>query len=211
MSSDVQLLAAWRSGDDAAGEALVSGHYDAILRFFRTKAGEDADDLAQRTFLRCIEPQNDYEGRSTFRAFLFGIARNVLLEYIRACVRDRKVDPDFSVRSVLDLNPRASTAALVKAEQRQLVHALQQLPLDQQVTIELYYWEELSVDEVAAALEISPGTVKSRLHRGRIALRELIENAPPDAGLESVRAELSRWSSDVRPIGSAHEEPEVGS
>jgi RNA polymerase sigma factor (sigma-70 family) len=210
MSSDLKRMAAWRSGDDAAGEALVSAHYDSILRFFRTKAGDDADDLAQRTFLRCVEPSNAYEGRSTFRAFLFGIARNVLLEYIRSCVRDRKVDPDFSVRSVLDLNPRASTVAFVKAEQRQLVQALQQLPLDQQVALELYYWEELSVDEVAAALEISPGTVKSRLHRGRAALRELIENAPPHAGLESVRAELTRWSSDIRPTGLAHEESDVG-
>ena len=170
--------------------------------------------MAQRTFLRCVEPRNDYQGLSTFRAFLFGIARNVLLEYIRSCVRDRKVDPDFSVRSVLDLNPRASTMAFAKAEQRQLVAALQQLPVDLQVTLELFYWEELSVEEAAVVLEIPPGTVKSRLHRGRTLLRELIENAPPEAGLESVREQLERWSADVRGMRAANESepppPDVG-
>lgn len=147
MSDDVELLRAWRSGDEAAGEALIGAHYDAILRFFRTKAGEDADDLAQRTFLRRVEPRNEYQGLATFRAYLFGIARNVLLEYIRIRVRDRKVDPEFSVGAVLDPSPRASTAAFAKVEQRQLVLALQQLPLDLQVTLELFYWEELSVEE----------------------------------------------------------------
>ena len=47
-------LEAWRAGDHAAGERLVAEHYDVVLRFFRTKAGEEADDLVQRTFLRCV-------------------------------------------------------------------------------------------------------------------------------------------------------------
>jgi len=198
MGGDVQLLESWRSGDESAGEALVGAHYDSVLRFFRTKAGDDADDLVQRTFLRCVEPRSTFRGLSTFRAFLFGVARNVLFEHIRSRVRDRKVDPDFGVSSILDLEPRASTLAFEKAEQRQLVHALQLLPVDIQLTLELYYWEELSVDEVAEALEIPPGTVKSRLHRGRTLLRDAIDNAPADAGMHSVRAQLDAWVSEVR-------------
>ena len=190
MPHDTELLERWRAGDTSAGEALLQENYDPVLRFFRTKSGEDADDLVQRTFLRCFETGCKYTGASSFRAFLFGVARNVLHEYVRSRVRDRKVDPDFGVSSILDLNPRASTVAFARAEQRQLVNALQQLPVDLQMTLELHYWEELSVDEVAEALSVPPGTVKSRLHRGRNLLRELIDQAPPESSLGRARGHL---------------------
>lgn len=179
MANDVALLEAWRAGDRAAGEALVLRHYASILRFFRTKAGPEADDLAQRTFLRCAEAATRFRGEASVKSFLFGIARNVLLEHIRAHARDKNVDPDFGVSSILDLNPRASTLAFRKAEQRRLVEALQQQPLETQIVLELYYWEELSVDEVAQVVEVPPGTVKSRLHRGRELLREVLSVPPP--------------------------------
>jgi RNA polymerase sigma-70 factor (ECF subfamily) len=179
MSDDAALLEGWSEGDRTCGEALVARHYESVLRFFRTKAGPDADDLAQRTFLRCVEAGKRFKGEASVRSFLFGIARNVLFEHIRSRVRDGKVDPDFGVSSILDLNPRASTLAFRKAEQRRLVQALQNTPLETQIVLELYYWEELSVDEVARVVEIPPGTVKSRLHRGRELLREQLGAAAP--------------------------------
>lgn len=178
MPDDAVLLDGWRAGDRAAGEALITRHYAAVLRFFRTKAGPEADDLAQKTFLRCAEAAERFRGDASVKSFLFGIARNVLFEHIRANVRGGRVDPDFSVSSVLDLNPRASTLAFRKAEQRRLVQALQQQPLETQIVLELFYWEGLSIDEVARVVEIPPGTVKSRLHRGRELLREVL-SAPP--------------------------------
>jgi RNA polymerase sigma-70 factor (ECF subfamily) len=178
MSDDAALLASWTAGDRAAGGALVARHYDAVLRFFRTKAGPEADDLTQRTFLRCVEAGARFRGDATVKSFLFGIARNVLFEHIRAMVKDKKADPDFGVSSVLDLNPRASTLAFKKSEQRRMVQALQTLPLDTQIVLELFYWEELSIEEVAAIAEVPPGTVKSRLHRGREQLREALERIP---------------------------------
>lgn len=173
---DDSLLAGWCAGDRAAGEALVARHYASVLRFFRTKAGPEADDLTQRTFLRCAEAGARFRGDASVKSFLFGIARNVLLEHIRANIRDRQVD--FSVSSILDVNPRASTLAFRKAEQRRMVQALQQTPLDTQIVLELYYWEELSVEEVARVVDVPPGTVKSRLHRGREQLREALERIP---------------------------------
>ena len=178
LADDASLLAGWCAGDRAAGGALVARHYASVLRFFRTKAGPEADDLTQRTFLRCAEAGDRFRGEATVKCFLFGIARNVLFEHIRASVRDRKVDPDFGVSSILDVNPRASTLAFRKSEQRRMVQALQQVPLDTQIVLELFYWEELSVDEVARVVDVPPGTVKSRLHRGREQLREALERIP---------------------------------
>jgi RNA polymerase sigma-70 factor (ECF subfamily) len=175
---DVALLARWSGGDRAAGSALVGRHYASVLRFFQTKAGPEADDLTQRTFLRCAEAGARFRGDASVKSFLFGIARNVLYEHIRANLRDKQVDPDFSVSSVLDLNPRASTLAFRRAEQRRMVLALQQVPLDTQIVLELFYWEELSVDDVARVMDLPAGTVKSRLHRGREQLREALERIP---------------------------------
>lgn len=197
MLEDAALLDSWRSGDRDAGEALIGRYYGAVLRFFRTKAGEHADDLAQRAFLRCAEPANAFRGDSSFRAFLFGIARNVLYEHMRARLRDRRIDPDLGVSSVLDLDPRASTIALRRAEQRALVAALQRLPVDLQMTLELYYWEELSVEELGQVLDVPPGTVKSRLHRGRALLREALENVPEEANRSSPPA-VSEWLTHMR-------------
>src|SRR5690606_17645112 len=50
-TADRELFEAWRTGDRAAGQQLIERHYDAIVRFFRTKAGPQTDDLVQRTFL----------------------------------------------------------------------------------------------------------------------------------------------------------------
>jgi RNA polymerase sigma-70 factor (ECF subfamily) len=179
VSEDAALLAAWCSGDRKAGGELIGRHYASVLRFFRTKAGPEADDLTQRTFLRCVEAGSRFRGEATVKSFLFGIARNVLFEHIRSNLRDRQVDPDFGVSSVLDLNPRASTLAFRKAEQRRMVLALQQLPVETQIVLELYYWEELSIEEVARVVEVPEGTVKSRLHRGREQVRAALGQLPP--------------------------------
>lgn len=198
VTNDTELLQAWRGGDRSAAEALIERHYDAVLRFFRTKAGAEAEDLVQRTFLRCVEPASAFRGDSTFKAFLFGVARNVLFEHIRSIVRDRRADPDIGQSSILDLNPRASTIAIERAEQRRLILALQRIPVDLQMALELYYWEELSVDELARALDVPSGTVKSRLHRARGLLKEALDSMPGDTESGSTRVLVERWLSGVR-------------
>lgn len=189
VGDDRAELEAWRGGDSEAGQALVERHYESVLRFFRTKAGEDADDLVQQTFLRCVEHAERFRGESSFKSFLFGIARNVLFEHVRRKVRDGKPDPDFGVSSILDVYPRASTLLFQRAAERALVQALQKMPVEIQIVLELYYWEELSVDEVATAVEVPAGTVKSRLHRGRDLLKQAMETAPP-----TTDPALARWA-----------------
>lgn len=206
VGDDHAQLAAWRGGDGEAGQALVERHYESVLRFFRTKAGEDADDLVQQTFLRSVEHADRFRGESSFRGFLFGIARNVLFEHIRRKVRDGRASPDFGVSSILDLDPRASTLLFQRAEERALVQALQNMPVEVQIVVELYYWEELSVDEVASAVEVPPGTVKSRLHRGRDLLRKAMDEAPArltGAGSTDGHPSLARWLSLEKPGNDA--------
>jgi RNA polymerase sigma factor (sigma-70 family) len=192
VSDDADLYAAWRQGDKQAGQALIERYYDAVLRFFRTKVGAQADDLVQRTFLACSE--GGFRGESSFRSYLFGIARNVLLKFFRGNTKDAKVDPDFTVQSIYELAPGPSTIAAKRIEQRLLIEALRRIPLEFQVLLELFYWEELSIAELSAVLELPDGTIKSRLRRGRALIKEALERLPasPDEE-ESVRMLLGGW------------------
>ena len=83
-TSDRDLVERWRGGDEAAKETLLSRHYPAIERFFAGKLPAAASDLTQQTFLACLEAADRLDNAASFRAFLFGVARYVLLRYLRA-------------------------------------------------------------------------------------------------------------------------------
>ena len=169
------------------------------MRFFRTKTDVGVEDLVQRTFLVCAERLHSYGGVATFRAFLFGIARNVLFEHLRARTRDGRPDAALGASAIIDLAPGVSTLAFRRAEQRSLVDALQRIPLKLQLVVELYYWEELGIDELAHLLDVPEGTVKSRLHRARGLLREAMARAPVrPAEPDSARVLLDAWASRFR-------------
>ena len=99
-----------------------------------------------------------------------------------------------------------SQVAALRSEQELVAAAMRHLPVDIQVTLELYYWEDFSVAEVAETTEVAPGTVKSRLHRGRALLRSWIEaqEAVPTALRQStmarISAEMNTDASSTEPI-----------
>lgn len=190
---DAALLTAWRDGDREAGRTLIGRHYDAIVRFFQTKAGPEADDLVQRTFLRCSERAQGDREIQAFKPYLFGIARHVLLEHIRRNVKAGR-HADFDAISIADVNPGVATQADRRFESRMLVQALQLIPVESQLLLELYYWEDLDVAGLAEVLDIPTGTVKSRLHRARGQLREALDDVPelPDDP-RSVRSMIVAW------------------
>lgn len=169
--SDYELLGAWRKEDAAAGNELVRRHFRSIFTFLRSKVPDHVDELVQRTFLACVEARERIDENRSFRAYLFGIARRQLIYYYRQARKENeRFDP--MLESVSDLAGSPSQMAAVRQEQELVFEALRSLPLDLQITLELHYWEELTVNEVAAVLEVPAGTVKSRLHRAREQLRD---------------------------------------
>ena len=176
---DAELLAAWRDGDRDAGDALIGRYFDPVCRFFRSKLGDDVEDLIQRTFLDCLESRDGLRGPS-FRSFLFAVARNRLFDHLRAGVR-RPIDA-LGEKSIADLRTRPS-GHLVREEEKDLVaRALQAIPVDFQIALELAYWEDLAGAEIAAVLDISEHTVRSRLSRGRVMLRDALQRLATDPG-----------------------------
>ncbi len=171
---DYELLLAWRDDDAAAGNELVKRHFASLFRFLRSKVPDHVDELVQHTFLACVEAVERIDESRSFRAYVFGIARRQLIYHYRRQRRDgERFDP--MLESVHDLGATPSQIAASRQEHEQVLDALNQLPLDLQCTLELHYWESMTVVEVAAVLEIPPGTVKSRLHRARELLRDRLE------------------------------------
>ena len=196
--TDEALLAAWRDGDGDAGRELVERHLEAVHRFFANKVPHGADDLVQKTFLACVESVDAFAGRSTFRSYLFAIARHVLFGHWRDARRD--FDP-LTVSAAVLIDDAHSPAERLsdREDQRLLLRGLRALPLELQTLLELAYWEGLGDRELAEIIEVPEGTIKSRLRKARGLLEQQLELlATSPALLESSRLTLESWAAAIR-------------
>ncbi len=191
------LLDAWARGDRAAGDELFERYFDPLYRFFAAKVGDAIEDLVQETFAACVAGHSRIRRESTFRAFLFGTARNLLFAHYRR--RRRDAVEAIGERSMADLDPSASAHLVRRAEERLILEALRNLSLDHQIALELYEWEELTGSEVASTLGISEAAFRSRLHRARLELRREVERLGESPQvLRSTLADLDGWARNLR-------------
>lgn len=162
------LLLHWRSGDRRAGDRLLHRYVPELTVFFGRRAAGHAEELVQRTLLACTQGLGRFEGRSTFRTYLFGIARNQYLSFRRA--------EAFAAHEPVTLNTEPedgpSQLAAVRQEHVILISALGRVEPELSLVLRKYYWEERSVEEIGRELRIPVGTVKSRLARGRASLKQ---------------------------------------
>jgi RNA polymerase sigma-70 factor (ECF subfamily) len=197
--TDLELAQRWGDGDERAGRLLFERHFDAIYRFFRNKIGDHADDLVQQTFLGVVRGKDRFRGDSSFRTYLFRIARNRLYTHLRDRGR-RPGHDEFGEASVADLGMPSPTAAIAqRQEHRILLKAMRRLPVDLQVALELHYWERLTVREIAIITETPEGTIKRRLQRARAKLDELVLTMGDDqAVLRSTVDNFGQWAGELR-------------
>lgn len=191
---DLTLLARWRSGDGAAGEELFGRHFDRIYRFFETKLAAEADELTQATFLACVRAKEQFRGDSSFRTYLFTIARNELYRFFRERAK-HGVQVDVEMSSIANIVTTPRTKIARTEEQRALLAALQQLSIAQQTLLELHYWEEMGPPELASIFECPEVTIRTRLHRARVALREEMERHA--AGKIADLNAMDRWARET--------------
>lgn len=170
--TDGELLDQWRSGDAGAGQSLFSRYFDSVYRFFDTKCPNEADELVQATFFACLRAKDSFRGEASFRTYLFTIARHELHRVLRERRRDERLD--FDVSSIMELVSTPGTKLGRNQEHERLVEVLRQLPVESQTLLELYYWEGLEVAALAEIFEAPAVTIRSRLHRARAQLRELL-------------------------------------
>ena len=182
-----KLLAALQAGDDAAYESLVRLYSPRMLavarRFLRQE--QDAQDAVQEAFVSAFKAIDRFEGNSKIATWLHRIVVNASLMKIRS----RKRRPERPIEDLLpkykdDGHPQqyASSWAVTvdkAAEDRETREFVRQkideLPESYRIVLMLRDIEEHSTDETAELMGISSGAVKTRLHRARQALRELID------------------------------------
>lgn len=194
---DASLLDAWRHGDLGSGHQLFERHADVVARFFENKVRAGTDDLIQLTFLRLVESRERVRDGVAFRAFVLGVARNVLREHLRKLAKGREIDPE--VESMADLAPGPSTVLGRDREHRLLLEGLRRLPLAHQIALELFYWEDLDANEIAAVMGVSHSAMRSRLVKARALLRDaMAEIAESRELLASTVDGLARWVAEIR-------------
>lgn len=168
---DDECVTRAQHGEARAFSELVARYQDRIYRFLvrLTRAEDDALDLTQETFLRAYQGLGRWRPDARFSTWLFQIARNLAFDLLR---RNRRVEfvplEDDDIVAAQEAGP---DAAFESAQRLRLLEAaLGRLPLEHREILLLREIESLSYDEIAAVLDLNPGTVKSRLARARAAL-----------------------------------------
>lgn len=203
--TDLELFEAWTRNDRRAAGELFERHYDPIDRFFRNKVLDGHDDLVQQTFTACLESRDRFRRDSSFRTYLFAIANNILRSHFRSRRRESERF-EWTEISACDFAPGPSTLFRARREHQLLLESLRRIPLDYQVVLELYYWEELPGSAIAQIVELPENTVRSRLRKGKQLLEKKMRTIARTAEeLESTLDDLERWVRTIHP-GSAEVE-----
>ena len=171
MDQDRELLERWRAGDQAAGRDLFARFFDPLFRFFANKCNEP-DELVQATFFALVKARDQFAGRSSFRTYLFTIARNELYRWLRTFKRERGFDPELS--SIAEVATTAGSRLARNEEHRRLCAALRTLPVESQTLLELHYWEGLDATALAEVFDAQVATIRQRLSRARLALKDAL-------------------------------------
>jgi RNA polymerase sigma-70 factor, ECF subfamily len=173
--TDAALI--WRSLTDPSVFAEVfDRHFESVFRFLARRVGVvTARDLASETFARAFEGRRRYRlERDDARPWLFGIATNLLRRHRRNEVRQLRAYARTGVDPVLVGLGDADSGADAAAAGPALADALASLQADERDVLFLYAWADLSYVEIAEALGLPVGTVRSRLSRARAKVRELM-------------------------------------
>ncbi len=187
--SELDLMRRVSLRDHEAAAVLFERHADEIFRYIVRRIGRaDAEDVLQEAFKRALVSASTYRGEGSLRSWLYMITRHVLLERWR----DR-IDPRSFV-DVVDLGPGPESLALRGEELRRLIWALERLPDEQAIVLELHRADGLSHEEIAQILGIRAAASRKRLQRAlRVLGRALAGDEPrsPDHGrLDSWRRSL---------------------
>lgn len=178
MKSDPELLEECLSGNRQAFGQVAERYQSLICAIAYSATGDLglSEDLAQETFVTAWKRLGELRDRTKLRAWLCGIARNLINTSIRRRRRDviAHADPLEEAYETLSLTPTPRERAITKEQEAILWRALEEIPASYREPLILYYREQRSVQRVAEALELSEDAVKQRLSRGRRMLKDQV-------------------------------------
>lgn len=181
---DAILIERSQQGDRAAFNALIIKHEERAYHYaYRlTRNQEEASDVVADAFVRIFNALKNFKGNSSFPTWMYRILTNCFLDHRKK----EKTKQTLSIDQVMqgsegelarepaDLGPGPIEETERSERQVQIESAVNSLPEYQRAMIVMYHAENMSYDEIAAALDLPVGTVKSRLNRARLVLREML-------------------------------------
>lgn len=162
--------------DENEFEQLYAEHWREVLGYALRRTGSPADaaDVASEVFLVVWRRREEVPGRSDFRPWLFGVARNVLLNHRRGERRRERLST-LLLSAVGEQHPDTADVVVDRDQNKVLIDAVRSLPELDRELVTLVSWEGLSPAEAAVALQMNPVTARVRLHRARKRLRASME------------------------------------
>ena len=176
-TDDIYYIEAVRKGNVAAFSSLVERYQNMVysLALKLLKNAEDAEEMAQDTFIKAFQKLNTYEGKSKFSTWLYSITYNACISELRK----RRIqfssleDQRFSDQDEMKMHDYFSETKK-EDQERYLNLALGKLPEDDQVLVTLYYYENQSMDEINIITGLSVSNIKVKIHRARKKMYELL-------------------------------------
>jgi RNA polymerase sigma-70 factor, ECF subfamily len=185
-----------RAGDDQAFAALVDAYQTRIYNLCYRMLGDaaEAEDAAQETFLRAYAQLGSFDPARSFKTWLFSIANHHCIDRLRKRrLTWLSIDDDLPPHPALQMQSPSPEEASIRREQTEAIQAmLSRLSPDDRAVIVLRYWYDLSYEEIAEATRATVSAVKSRLHRARGSLGDMVNaqaQAPRPAARAAMRAE----------------------
>jgi RNA polymerase sigma-70 factor (ECF subfamily) len=180
-----------QAGDQRAFGWLVQRYQSPVYNLCYRMLGtpDEAQDAAQETFLRAYSKLKTFEDGRKFSSWLLSIGSHHCIDVLRRR-RFAWVDIDEMAGVLPDRHEEQPEAAALRTESEAMIQRLlKTLPPDYRTVVVLYYWHQLSYEEIGQMLNISEPAIKSRLHRARKALAEKLAARPgPERRLEPAHA-----------------------
>jgi len=172
---DTALVARWEAGDERAATELVARHAPALARFVAASGGrEDVDDVVQDAFVRAFGAIGSFRGESSFRTWLFSIARRLVLDRRRSVRRDPAHVPLGESDATTDYG--ALDRLIARETRGRLEEALRRLTPTQREVFALRVGEGLSHKEIAEVLGTTEGAARVHYHNAVRALKEQVND-----------------------------------
>jgi len=173
-STDLELIARWKAGDERAASELVARHSAALARF-AVSSGErnDVDELVQDTFVRAFNSIDGFRGDSSFRTWLFTIQRRLLLD--RRRTEKRRRDKDEVQEDTASTEYDALDSVVADETRKRLQEAVGRLSPTQRDVFALRVGEGLSYKEIADAVGTTEGAARVHYHNAMRAVKEFLD------------------------------------
>jgi RNA polymerase sigma-70 factor, ECF subfamily len=187
MKNDAELVRSLQNGNRQALGILYDRHKEQVFQTALSITGdrEAAADLLQDVFLRLYRYARSVDPNRPIEPWLYRVTTNLCYTWLRRRMRWLKPLDDIANWLAGDEDDLAGQDKMIDEEWQQLQKALLALPVAQRMVVVLYYLNDLSVEEIASTLQTPVGTIKSRLHYGREALKKqmMAAQGEPVAGV----------------------------